>query len=157
MDLYLDSVQFCGISVFPPHCIVDLWGFLYSFVGFPYSGVIFWGSYSGGIVSGVCFQCVPNCGVRFGGLFLGSRFGGLFSRPEFWGSSASRMSYLLRSRIGGPNWGVQFRGLFWGLYLGVCFWGSVLGVCIWGPYFGVCIWGSVFGVPNSICGICVVL
>ena len=113
----------------------------------PYSGVCIWGS-----VFGVPFWRPelwgPYLGSRFGGPFWGPVLGSRFGVPNSGGSSASRMSYLLRSRSGGPNWGSGSGVPFWGSELASRIGGSVLGVCIWGPYSGVCIWGSVFGVPN---------
>ena len=135
----------CGISVFPPHGIVDSVGFC----GIPVYSVHSWG----------LFSVRPELWVRFGGLFLGSVFwgpvlGSRFGVPNSGGSSASRMSYLLRSRFGGPE------SRSGGSVLGVPFWGSrfgvrILGSVFWGLYSGVRILGSVFWGPYS--GVCMFL
>ena len=137
----------CGISVFPPHGIVDSVGFC----GFCVHSVDSWG----------LFSVRPELWVRFGGLFLGSVFwgpvlGSRFGVP-FWGPVlASRIlgfqcvpnELFIKVQVWGPGvpfWGFRSGGPvlgvpFWGPYSGV----RILGSVFWGPYSGVCILGSVF-------------
>ena len=157
LDLYRMFCRFYGFLwdfciPTPRHC--RFCGFLWilctfcGFLGsvFSASRIVgpFWGSVSG----------VRILGSRFGGPFWGPVLGSRFGVPNSGGSSASRMSYLLRSRSGGPE------SRSGGSVLGVPFWGSrfgvrILGSVFWGLYSGVRILGSVFWGPYS--GVCMFL
>ena len=65
--MFVESVQFCGVSVFPPHRIVGLWGLVCTFCGIP----VFW---------------VRILGSVFGGLYLASRILDCMFLGVFWDS-----------------------------------------------------------------------